>query len=348
MEEKNKTGKIVFFVVIGIAVLAGLFQMATGKNQPAQSTTTQTKKQNSFVELFKGSNSKEEKWIHSDGEEYIAKLYITGVIQDKNETYNQKWLLKKIQELKEDQDNKAIVLFIDSPGGGVYQADEAYLALSDYASSGKPIYAYMGPLAASGGYYLACSAKHIMANRNTLTGSIGVIAGQFTDATALLEKVGIKSETIHSGRNKNMGSFNESVTEEQRQIMQSIADECYEQFIQIVSKSRGISISKVQELADGRIYTAKQAKDNSLIDTVGSFDELLSLVGQKEFNGETYPVEEVEYKKDETLYSLLMGMTTAIKGMSSFLPEDIKKQAEASVKSDTPYPAFIYEGTFRY
>ena len=100
-----------------------------------------------------------------------------------------------------------------------------------------------------GGYYIGCAADYIMANRNTLTGSIGVISGQFIDMTQLMDKIGIKSTTIHSGRNKIMGSPSQPMTEEQRKIMQSISDECYDQFTSIVAESRELSKEKVIELA---------------------------------------------------------------------------------------------------
>ena len=209
----------------------------------------------------------------------VAKLVIDGVIEEKNETYNQKWILEQIEDISEDKANAGLLLFIDSPGGGVYESDEVFEAVLKYKRETKrPVYAYFASLAASGGYYIGCSADKIFANRNTLTGSIGVIAGRFVDLTELMKKHGIKSETVHAGRNKVMGSFTEPVTEEQKKIMQSIADECYCQFTQIVSESRKLDIEKVRELADGRIYTANQAKNNGLVDDVMNFEEAKNLI----------------------------------------------------------------------
>ncbi|MBO4387592.1 MAG: signal peptide peptidase SppA [Treponema sp.] len=290
------------------------------------------------------NKKQKDKWVHEKGVGYVARLVVSGVIEDENKTYNQQWILDTISELKEDADNKGIALFINSPGGGVYQADEVYLALLDYSASGKPVYAYMGPLAASGGYYISCGAKYIMANRNTLTGSIGVLAGQFVDATGLLEKMGIKSETIHAGKNKNMGSFNEPVTDEQRRIMQSIADECYDQFVQIVSKARGMPVSSVRSLADGRIYTAKQAKENFLIDAIGSFDELVEYMGKTEFAGEVYSVEDFEYEEEPSFYSYLTGMAASLKGPSIFSSLGLPPQTESALTQSVPYPAYFYDG----
>jgi protease-4 len=206
-------------------------------------------------------------------QEYMAVLSVNGVIQSENKTYNQEWVLDHIDRLKNDKKNLGMLLVIDSPGGSVYGADEVYLALKDYAQSGKTLRAYLGPLAASGGYYIACAAEHIAANRNTLTGSIGVISSQSVDLTRLLDTYGIKVTTITAGKNKNMLNFNSPLTEEQQKIMQGIADECYDQFVEIVSESRKMAAGRIKTLADGRIYTARQALEARLIDEITSLDE---------------------------------------------------------------------------
>ena len=243
---------------------------------------------------------------------YISVIYITGVISEENKTYNQKWLLKKIKNAKNDPKNRGILLKIDSPGGTVYESDEAYLALMEYKKSTKrPVYAYFGSLAASGGYYIASSANYIYANRNTLTGSIGVIAGQSVDATGLLEKLGVKMTTITAGRNKNMGNYNAPLTEEQRAIMQSIADEAYEQFTEIVADSRKMPIEKVKSLADGRIYTANQAKQNGLIDEVCSYESAKDVI--RNSLEEDVNFVEYKYRYEESWMSLLSGAASFIK-----------------------------------
>lgn len=246
---------------------------------------------------------------------YIAVIHITGVISEENKTYNQKWLLRQIRRAKNDENNFGILLNIDSPGGTVYESDEAYLALTDYArSTGRPVFSYFGSLAASGGYYIGCAAGWIYANRNTLTGSIGVIAGQSVDATALLEKIGVKMTTITAGRNKNMGNYDSVFTEEQREIMQSIADEAYEQFTEIVADSRGMSIEKVRSLADGRIYTAKQARESGLIDEICSLDEAKDDIRDTilDEQGERVSFVDCKYQYEESWLSLLSGVSSLI------------------------------------
>ncbi len=201
---------------------------------------------------------------------YIAVINIVGTIsEDDGATYNQQWLLDTIEELTYDSANRGILLYIDSPGGTVYESDEAYLALEEYKSlTDRPIAAYIGSMGCSGAYYIGCAADEIYANRNSLTGSIGVIMSTSTDLTGLMDKLGIKSTTIHAGKNKNMFSYNEPVSAEQAAIMQSIADESYEQFTSIVAQSRQMDLATIQSLADGRIYTARQAVANGLIDEI--------------------------------------------------------------------------------
>ena len=283
--KKQNIGLIVFICIIAFAIVCGILKLFYPKNNAESKPEHQT-----FV-------------FRKPAKNYVAALYIDGVIQEENQTYNQKWLLETIKKLKTDKKNMGIAVFIDSPGGTVYEADEAYLALQDYKTTGKPVYVYQGKLAASGGYYISCAAKKIYANRNSLTGSIGVITGSSYDMTGLFEKLGIKSETIHSGKNKNMFSTNEPVTEEQRKIMQSISDECYEQFTSIVAMSRNIPINDVKVLADGRIYTASQALKNGLIDAVDSWENMLKNMSEAEFDGKEYQIVDFKYMKKPQIFT---------------------------------------------
>ena len=260
-------------------------------------------------------------------EDYVARIYVTGLIADESDNYCQSWILQTIEDLTDDTHNKGIILYVDSPGGGVYEADEVYLALMRYkAKKGAPVYAYFGPMAASGGYYISCAADSIWANRNTLTGSIGVVAGQFVDATELLEKIGVSSTTVHSGRNKLMGDLTEPMTDEQQQIMQAISDECYEQFTSIVAESRSLPIETVLSLADGRVYTASQAQENGLIDSIGSFEDALDAMMRREFDFAEYPLEDFYWQRRMTLYEFLMGST--------------KLQGKRTASPCLPFPAY--------
>lgn len=339
-QKKNSAGFIILIALIVITL--GFASYAVITRQDASSAPVNTEQNNTNnkpIEIFKSFNfsSENAKGPVLPKGEYIAKIFITGVIQEENKTYSQKWLLNTISALEKDDNNKGIILFIDSPGGSVYESDEAYLALLQYQKSNKPVWAYMGSLAASGGYYISCGAQYICANRNTLTGSIGVIAGESVDLTELMANLGIKSKTFTAGRNKNMLNYNSPLTEEHEQIMQSIADECYEQFTSIVALNRKIPVKDVKELADGRIYTAKQALNLKLIDKICNFDEAVTEMKSK-LNMENINVIDYQYSPKLSWYDFLSNAFANI----APLAQTTESKVLDLISSDIKYPAYIY------
>lgn len=339
-QKKNSAGFIILIALIVITL--GFASYAVITRQDASSAPVNTEQNNTNnkpIEIFKSFNfsSENAKGPVLPKGEYIAKIFITGVIQEENKTYSQKWLLNTISALEKDDNNKGIILFIDSPGGSVYESDEAYLALLQYQKSNKPVWAYMGSLAASGGYYISCGAQYICANRNTLTGSIGVIAGESVDLTELMANLGIKSKTFTAGRNKNMLNYNSPLTEEHEQIMQSIADECYEQFTSIVALNRKIPIKDVKELADGRIYTAKQALNLKLIDKICNFDEAVTEMKSK-LNMENINVIDYQYSPKLSWYDFLSNAFANINP----LVQTTESKVLDLISSNIKYPAYIY------
>lgn len=326
MKKSFKSGLTVFIILI-LVVAALAVKSAVSSRNPSL-TVTYASRGNSSISNYDPKIAKSYK------NEYIAALYIEGTIQEASQSYNQQWLLSTIQHLKDDDNNVAIALYIDSPGGAVYQADEAYLALMDYRTSGKQIYVYQGPMAASGGYYISCAGDRIYANRNTLTGSIGVIFGSSYDLTGLFDKIGIKTETVHSGKNKNMFNYNEPVTDEQRAIMQSICDECYEQFVQIVANRRQMDYIDAENLADGRLYTAKQALENGLIDKIDSWDNMIKDLSEDEL--ERPGIKVVTFKKERkstfidymtgTAKDIALAKTAAALGLPQSVIEDMNRK----------------------
>lgn len=220
------------------------------------------------------------------GDDYIAVLYVEGTIQSANTDYfgnptgyQHKWTLDAIDALIDDGNNRGIIIFVNSPGGGVYESDELYLKLEEYKErTGCPVYAYMGSMAASGGYYISAAADTIIANRNCWTGSIGVTVGSFLDFSGLLERYGVTVTTIDTGEFKSMGSNLREMSGDERAIWQSLVDEAYMQFVQIVADGRGMQIDEVKNLADGRIYSAQQALEVGLIDGIGSFDDAVRVM----------------------------------------------------------------------
>ncbi len=276
---------------------------------------------------------------------FIAAIYIEGTISEENQTYNQKWLISTIRALKENKRNSALAIYINSPGGAVYQADETYLALTDYKTTGRPIYVYQGPMAASGGYYISCAGNKIYANRNTLTGCIGVIMGESYDLTELFDKLGIKSTTIHSGKNKNMMNFNEPFTDEQKEIMQSICDECYKQFVYIVSNNRNIQVDKCYKLSDGRLYTATQALENRLIDSIDSWDNMLRDLAENELKMPGIKVNTYKYlKKNTNIINYFLGKTKEIQNAKAAATLGVPVQVIESMNNRSMAPMYLAPG----
>ena len=210
--------------------------------------------------------------------EYIGVIHVEGTISEDSAStgYNHKYILKSIEDMAKDDRNLGLVLYLNTPGGSVYASDEVYFAIKDYQEKTKrPVYASMQSMAASGGYYISAPCDKIYANRNAFTGSIGVTMGTMYDLTGLLDKLGIKTQTITAGENKAMGSSTEELSQEQYEIYKGLVDEAYEQFTGLVAEGRDMDIKKVKKLADGRIYTARQAKENGLIDEIGTYQECL-------------------------------------------------------------------------
>lgn len=340
MKKSFKSGLVVF-IIITAACLAMVIWGLTSRVKTSIRIKDAIFSSNSGIEIIDSSKNDSKKI--SKGKDYIAKVSLIGTIEEANATYNQQWLLKTINTLAEDEHNKAILLFINSPGGSVYYCDEIYFALQNYKAEGKKIYVYMGPMAASAAYYISCTANKIYANRNTLTGCIGVIMGQSIDLTGLFENLGIKSETIHSGKNKNMGNYNEPLTDEQREILQSISDEAYEQFTSIVATQRHLSLAKVKSLSDGRLYTANQALQNNLIDNIDTLDNCIEDLKEKELKNSELSVINFEYQRKQSFMNLMMGGVEKITNSQAAAKLGLPVKVMEQINNPIQYPAYIYQ-----
>jgi len=202
----------------------------------------------------------------------VAVVDVVGVI------YYNRGKVDEILSYRDDDNIKAVVVFINSPGGGVAASQalyEAVLRVREY----KPVVVAMASVAASGGYYVACAADSILAESGTITGSIGVIAS-YLRTEELYEKVGLDRTVIKSGRYKDVGSPHRKMTEEERAYLQEVLDSAYDQFVRAVSDGRGMPMAEVLGLAEGRIYTGEQALDAGLIDHIGSYQDAVDMAGR--------------------------------------------------------------------
>jgi protease-4 len=187
---------------------------------------------------------------------------------------------RRIRTLAEQKDVKAIVLDINSPGGSVGAVQEIYSNILRVRREKRiPVVAIFGDVAASGGYYIAAACDKVIAHPGSLTGSIGVIFS-VTNFEGLLSKIGVKADPIKSGKHKDIGSPTRPMTPEERKILQSLIDDAYSQFVVAISTGRGLPEEKVRELADGRIYSGRQALDAGLVDALGDSQDALELAAK--------------------------------------------------------------------
>jgi len=186
--------------------------------------------------------------------------------------------VEELNDYAEDASIKAIVIRIDSPGGGVVPSQEIYNAVKNAKKEGKKIVASMGSVAASGGYYIAAAADKIVANPGTLTGSIGVKM-EFANIEKLLEKIGVRGMVVKAGEYKDIGSPFRDMTDQEKKILQGVIDDVHQQFIEAVSEGRSLPASDVAAIADGRIFTGRQALSLKLVDQMGDLADSISLAG---------------------------------------------------------------------
>ena len=208
------------------------------------------------------------------GKEGVAIVRVEGPILDSYQT------VEELQAFADDPLVKAIVIRIDSPGGGVAPSQEIYNAVNRVRREhNKTVVASMGTVAASGGYYIAVATDRILANPGTLTGSIGVIM-QMANFQELLEKIGVKSVVVKTGKFKDLGSPFRPMVEEERQLLESVMNDTLSQFIEAVADGRSMDAAEVELLADGRVFTGRQAKSVLLIDEIGDLHDAIKLAGE--------------------------------------------------------------------
>jgi len=236
-----------------------------------------------FWETFLATGLHEEVLEPGNPLERIVVLQVNGAIMDSGApmfpapgAFNYQIFLQQLDAIKEDPTIKGMLLAIDSPGGGVFESAEIKSKL-DYLQDELdiPLYVSMGAVAASGGYYIAAGADQIYAAPETITGSLGVIMQGFNIA-GLMEEWGISEQTVKSGVYKDIGSMTREMTESERDILQSMIDNSYAEFVAIIADGRGMSENLVREIADGRIYDGRQALEVNLIDGFGFKDDVLA------------------------------------------------------------------------
>ncbi|PYZ93764.1 signal peptide peptidase SppA [Salipaludibacillus keqinensis] len=240
----------------------------------------------------------------------LAVIHLNGVIQADAGGglfaggYDHRLLLEQLDHAAEDPEVHGVVLRVNTPGGGVVESDEIHDKVKEIQEDfRKPVYVSMGSMAASGGYYVAAPADQIYANPQTITGSLGVIMQQI-NVSELAEEWGINAEVIKSGPYKDIMSSTREMSDDEREILQSLVDDAYDQFVHVIEEGRQFDRDEVLELADGRIYTGSQALDVGLIDGLGHLEDVIDEMKEDLDRGD---ISVVEYEANVGFPALLGG-----------------------------------------
>lgn len=250
----------------------------------------------------KGTDS--EGGIRGLGKDRIAILELNGMIGDDQE------FLKDLHDFRKDGSIKGYIVSINSPGGVVAPSQSIYSELKRVRlEDSVPVYAVIGSVGASGGYYVALAADSIYAMPGSITGSIGVIM-EFPDASGLMQKVGVNMQSVQSAEHKDIGSPFRPLNEADRALLQSLVQDVYSQFVNVVAKERKLAVDSVLVVADGRVLTGQQAKRAGLIDALGNVPDALAAIGKRTKLGKD-PRTVRPYREKQGLMGSLLGRTAA-------------------------------------
>lgn len=257
--------------------------------------------------------------------ERVAVVELTEPIIDSQE------IVRQFKKYRENRSVRSIVFRVDSPGGGVSASQEIYEEVKKTRQSGKPVVVSMGSVAASGGYYVSCGATKIVANPGTLTGSIGVIF-QFLHFSALMNKIGIDASTFKTGKYKDIGSPFRKTTEDEKRFFDQLLGDVYDQFVTVVATERKLDRKVVVGYADGRVFTGRQAQEYGLVDTLGTYEDAVSIAARLgDIKGKPKIVKE---RKLKSFVERLMGET--VSELAS-MKHELLSQPVLQYKFTSPY-----------
>lgn len=243
-----------------------------------------------MTNLFEDALFEEDIIEEGDVNSQIVVMDVEGVIEDTGEeesyfttgAYNHRSFMERLNAIKDNDKVKGIILRVNSPGGGVVESAEIHNKLMQIKKeTKKPIYVSMGAQAASGGYYISTPADKIFASPETLTGSLGVIMQSY-NFEGLAEKYGVDMVTIKSGKFKDLMNPFREVTDDEKEILQSMVTNSYDQFVKVIAEGRNMSEEEVRKIADGRVYDGRQAKENHLIDEFGYLEDVITNMKENE------------------------------------------------------------------
>lgn len=319
-------------LLLGVSIIVNIASFALSNNWTSN-----------FEEVFEMQETEYIETVLEEGNlsKRIAVLTVDGVIQDTGGAnplfgsvgYDHQFFMNQLEMIKEDESIKAVVLQVNSPGGGVVESAQIYDKIIEIQEeANKPFYVSMGSMAASGGYYISAPADKIFVNKETLTGSIGVIM-ESINYGKLAEKHGIDFVTIKTGPYKDIMSPTRDMTKEERAMLQEMINDSYESFVDIIEKGRGMTESEVKAVADGRIMNGRQAIEVGLADDTGYLEDVIAAV-RTDFDLKDAEVIEYGYTQG---FASLFAMKT-----QSLLGGNMETQLIGKLLSDYNAPRMMY------
>jgi protease-4 len=299
----SNTAKWVIGIVVFVLAMGGLF----------------------LISIFSLIFSEPDDETSSTSGDRVAVVELNEPILDSQE------IVRQFKKYRENKAVKAIVFRVDSPGGGVSASQEIYEEVKKTREYGKPIVVSMGAVAASGGYYVSCGATRIVANPGTLTGSIGVIF-QFLHFSELMNKIGVDQSTFKTGKYKDIGSPFRKTTEDEKKFFDQLLGDVYDQFVTVVATERKLDRKVVVSYADGRVFTGRQAREYGLVDTLGTYEDAVSIAAKLgQIHGKPKVVKE---RKVKSFMERMMGET--VSELAS-LKHELLSQPVLQYKFTSPY-----------
>lgn len=241
---------------------------------------------------------------HKPYKDFIALGNKVGLVRVDNVIEDAELVVDQLEELRQNPSVSALVIRVNSPGGGVAAVQEIYEEILRFHRDKKPVVISMAGVAASGGYYIACAADKVFANPGTITGSIGVIF-EIPETQELLKKIGVGLQIVKSGKFKDTGNFTQKLSVEERAILQELVDDTFAQFMEAVKKGRKMSARQLATISDGRIVSGRQALDLGLIDTLGTLNDAIDYAGKTAGIKGTPGIEEPKRKRSRDWGDLL-------------------------------------------
>jgi len=338
MSQESPKPRKLFYVVLSVVILVLFFMSLLSNLVLGGLLVAMNIEKPSEVQIV----TYEKKSVEGNGDQDILLIHIKGVISNEK-IVTGGWITpehvqERLKQAGKDPKVKAVILNINSPGGAITATDKIYRSIMEFREkSKKPVVAFLDSIAASGGYYIAAACDTIVSYPTCITGSIGVIMSSFQIQELLENKLGIKHIVIKSGEHKDILSSTRTMTEKERQILQSMIDEMYERFLEIVKKGRAslkdMKEEEIREIADGKVYTGKQALEKKLVDKLGTWDDAIQETCKiAQIGKEDYRI--ITYHQKKSLLQEILELSSE--------ESDAKSRLLESVSQKITTPSFYY------